>query len=465
MDQHQTAATTQATQRLTPVPTLLGMEFVRGMPPGHMVVFTQTEDDMKLIHKLIHPAAVTYPPGQLWDPRCANQLLHYDLILFTRNDPYSLARAETIARDCYSKCAKVRILPIFGCPPYLGVGGWIQTGGDRPRLFAQIQQTPIWRPSDASPGSETESESPGDLDVSASEITRAVSSIVASIDELEAVVALNRILDAVRCPGPVRAYPLAVISAFYDLFKNGEPLDQFSSSATHIGSYLPGSKPKQIGAKKALQMRALRAETAFNEWQRSSGYTLISREPGALPPITDASPIHRRKSLYRIPLIKIWCEVLITARQRPAWRQGRRKRAQAIRRAARRIIASIFVAPDPSALNQKAPPAHQVNTAVNIARIHRSVPATIKKGFHLVSDNRLQALPSQLDNELAGQIVRDTADLAEIALNAIWEQFNQIITACIDEHNPDAPSHTPASALDLWNRILKPYTTPRIVVS
>ena len=460
MAQNQTDAV-QATQRPTPVPTLLGMEFVRGMPPGHMVVFTQTEDDMKLIHKLIHPAAVTYPPGQLWDPRCANQLLHYDLILFTRNDPYSLARAETIARDCYSKCAKVRIVPIFGCPPYLGVGGWVQTGGDRPRLFAQIQQTPLWRPSDALPDAEAQPEDPDDLDNAAAAITGAV----ASIDEFEAIVALNRILDAVKCPEPVRAYPVAVVSAFYDLFKNGEPLDQFSSFVTHVGGYLPGLKPKETCTKETLQTRALRAEKAFNEWQRASGYTLISREPGLrIPPSASASP-DTCKSLYRIPLITLWCEVLTTARKSPTWGRGRRKRAQAIRRAATRITASLFVAPDPSTLVPKAQPAQQINTAANIATIHRSVPATIRKGFNLVSASRLQALPSQFDNELAGQIVRDTADLAEIALNAIWDEFNKIITTCIDEHNPDAPSHTPASALDLWNRILRPYTTRQIVVS
>jgi len=458
MAQNQTGATTAP----QPVPTLLGMEFVRGMPPGHMVVFTQTEDDMKVTHQLLHPAAVTFPRGQLWDPRCADQLLHYDLIIFTRNDPYSLERAETIARDCYSKCAKVKIVRIFGCPPYLGVSGWIQTGGDRPRLFARIRETPLWRPSDAPPGTEAAPalpESIGDVDTAAAAITRAV----ASIDEFEATVALNRILDAVKCPEPVRAYPVAVVSAFYDLFKNGGPLDQFSSFVTHVGGYLPGSRPKETCARKTLQMRALRAENAFNEWQRACGFTLILREPGLhLPPHAN-SPIDAGKSLYRIPLIKLWCEVLTTARKSPTWGRGRRKRAQAIRRAARRITAGLFVAPDPSILHANERSVKQEH--VDIARIHRTVPATIKKSFARISASRLQALPSQLDNELAGQIVRDTADLAEIALNAIWDEFNLIITACIDNHNPDAASHTPASAIDLWNRILRPYTTPQIVVS
>ena len=46
MAQNQTAAT-RGTQRLRSVPVSLGVEFVRGMSPAHIIVVTQTEKDLE----------------------------------------------------------------------------------------------------------------------------------------------------------------------------------------------------------------------------------------------------------------------------------------------------------------------------------------------------------------------------------------------------------------------------------
>ena len=457
MSQQQASALAQP----QPIPVLLGMESVYGMPPGYLVAFTLSERDRLLTHQHLHPAAVTTRPGHLWIPECANQLAHYDLIILAPTDPYSLAYAEQVARDCYSKAAKVRIIRLFGSLPHLGVGGWMQTGGDRARLFARMRETPIYLPSDSlgnshnQPGANPATNPAANPGLPASTITEAV----ASVDEMEAIVVLNRILDVVDCPQRCRAYPLAVMSAFYDGFNNDAPLDRFSAFTTLIGGYLTGSKPRETCSRKTLQRRALRAETAFDQWQRASGYTLISRERDS-----DAPPINL-KSLYRTPLITLWAEVLINARQSPNFRQGRRKRAQAIRRAARRIAPGLYVAPDPSTLVAPACPAKQPSRIHSITRLQQTVPATIQKGFRLVSGDRIGQLANQRDNELAGQLVRDAHDLAEVVINAAWTEFNQIVTACIAASVPGAACHTPASAFDLWNRILKPYTTRQIVPS
>ncbi|HEY6329558.1 MAG TPA: hypothetical protein VI756_09475, partial [Blastocatellia bacterium] len=103
-------AQSAATQLPLTTPVLLGMETVAGMPPGHLVIFTLTENDMRIVHKQLHPAAVTIHPGRDWQPNCANLLLHYDLVILSRSDDYNLTLAKRIARDAYAKAATVRIV-------------------------------------------------------------------------------------------------------------------------------------------------------------------------------------------------------------------------------------------------------------------------------------------------------------------------------------------------------------------
>ena len=98
MSQQQASALAQP----QPIPVLLGMESVYGMPPGYLVAFTLSERDRLLTHQHLHPAAVTTRPGHPWMPGCANQLAHYDLITLAPTDPYSLAYPGQVGRDCYS---------------------------------------------------------------------------------------------------------------------------------------------------------------------------------------------------------------------------------------------------------------------------------------------------------------------------------------------------------------------------
>ena len=433
----------------SPGPFLRGTEFVAGMPPGYLVIFAQDESDWLAIRQNLHSAAVSLYPGYDWRPEFANHLANFDLLIFTRRNAGARAVANRVAGDCYSKAARVRVMDIFGLDGNEGIPQWISRGGDRPRLLHLIAQTQDWLPS--SGGAST---SVNNVPVAQSISAR----VFASVDEIEAVVALNRILDAVDCPGRCRAYPSAVMSALYESFTTGASLDQFQSFSARVGAYLPGPKSSAGAIRKTLQRRALRAEAAFTQWQHDSGYVLVTRTQ--VSNTRTADPY----SLYRIPLLQAWCEALTIARTSPGWRRGRQKRARAIRKAAAQVARHLRVSvPENKSASTAGPRHHSAESKAPAQIAYLAVTTGLRNAFQAISAEPLKELSRRADPALADSLVSEIRDLTEVTLTALWTEFNRTASVCIPNNQQNTSGRSEVQAL--WLQLLRPYLRRQIVAS
>jgi len=463
-----TATTPDPARRAPAGRSLSGSEILKSAWPGSVVVYTQTDAERVATYDNLNIATVSAGSPSAWRPEFADLFVDHRLVILTHRDSVGLALAARVARDSYGKALAVKIVRLPGLDVHEGVADWIARGGNRQTLNYYMDLATDWhpRPPDEpslDAGQSSTTASPDQLE--AAQATPAISPALAVLppeDEIEGIVALNRILDAVKCPANCRSYPFAVISAFYQAFKSGSNFDEFLSFVPSIGGYLPGKTAAARCSKTALLRRAQRAAKAFDQWQCESGYYLVSRH-------RNGDNAVNLQSLYRVPLIAVWSQVLDLARQNPRWGQGQRKRAQAIRKAANQLAPQLQGLPNGAADAAEATGASQpVSASSQKLRAQqgadRRLRAAIEKSFQGLAQRRSAtlALAENARQPEAALIIRDSQDLAEVALNAIWVEFNRIVTPCLLAATATDGGTTP-SPQSIFLAILEPYFTGQSV--
>ena len=421
--------------------SLSGLSSLRDAPSGSWAIITERHESATHAHKQLQFPAVAVGDARHWSPAFAPLFANFNLVIVPDCSQPSDLWAARVASDCFGVAAAVKILRLPGMLARDTLREWIDRAAQHRQLSRRafldlIDNAPDWRPSanSAKPGPAGSRTLPPKLTLD--------EAIIGARGATEWLVALVRILDAVNCPPACRPYPIALISAIHDLLdapagisesrpcrieelkgnapSRAPPLAR--SFSVRVGSYLPGRRTATDCSNKGLRTRARRAEAAFNQWQKDSGFRLVWRYRR----ITDYSS--DPESLYRIPLVAAWCQALTLARQNPKWNRGTRNRAQAIRRAAKQ--AALALRPQARADSAADPAA---DPAVAVDFFDAGLDPALASEYEL-----LQILPQAIQHPAR----RLPADSAAVAIKRAF----RALPVSTRPASPSTPDQSPSNA-------------------
>ena len=388
-----------------------GLDSIENASFGDLVILTDNGTARDMLCRNFQIPALCCAFDSPFSPALASLFKTFRLAIIPTREGSSEGGAIKIAGACRSVALSLKVISLPRLDVRETVADWMRRGGTRAQLLDLIARTPDYRPSVAALSQQQLNPNPVLQPASLKDILHDPEL------QVEAIVAFNRILDAVKCPAYCRAYPLAVMSAFAETFNPGGSFDGFQTATATVGGYLSGRPSGKKLSRESLRKRSTRAEALFNRWQQASGYCLILRHRDAGLPAT-------AHSIYSTPLIAAWRRVLETARDNPRWAEGKRKRAQAIRHAASQIATDLLsdpiAAPESPASASGADSSKHGSSGSNESGLPRS-----GDGILSTSGKKLSA-----DAEPASRPIDQTSDDLSIehanSLRMMQRSFNRI---------------------------------------
>jgi DNA primase len=108
--------------------------------PGSIVLYCEGEKDVENAEALGF-VATTAGGAADWRMEFADYLQGFDLVIIPDNDNAGRLCAAKVARDCYGKTARIRILELPGLEKGGDLSDWIQAGGTSEKLLTLIAAT------------------------------------------------------------------------------------------------------------------------------------------------------------------------------------------------------------------------------------------------------------------------------------------------------------------------------------
>ncbi|MBI3653688.1 MAG: hypothetical protein HY231_21865 [Acidobacteria bacterium] len=102
--------------------------------PGSLVLYCEGEKDVESAEALGF-VATTAGSSSDWRTEFADCLAGFDLVIIPDQDDAGRRCAAKVARDCYGKAARVRVLELPGLEQGGDLSDWIKTGGTREKLL------------------------------------------------------------------------------------------------------------------------------------------------------------------------------------------------------------------------------------------------------------------------------------------------------------------------------------------
>jgi hypothetical protein len=111
---------------------------ILSLPKDSLLLYVEGEKDVETAGRLGFNAT-TAGSATSWKSEFADDLAGFDLVIIPDNDDSGRNCAAAVARDCFGKAARIRVVELPGLPVKGDLSDWMGAGGTRDELLALIK--------------------------------------------------------------------------------------------------------------------------------------------------------------------------------------------------------------------------------------------------------------------------------------------------------------------------------------